>query len=506
MGCNAWNHPPGCNCGWGGDRGGGGWPSQEVVPARTAGVGDYAARAEHSNPAHKSPLILDPGVWIKSKEKRRNANCPVCWKAVYFVQADNGGRVFFDELGPPWPKHPCTDNAQAKGSQVVAYGGQRPGACERTAVTASDWYLLQDPRIELKDNYWHIEGFCRELKRYLRLRASEACINTPIPPVLVTEEGDSGAYWCSFVTKEAIALRHPALTSLFVSTISGPAVDTWNAALQGRSTAANAIGWAHSFFWDDVEDGERFKTHRVAEYWFRKAAERGSPEGENNYGVYKLRGGNGDPDLQEAWKYLLRGSFRMCSTSYGHLGSMLLDGFQDFNPTDLGLLLKAVGRQLTFQDLQSRVFEGGDDDDPTSLEVGVATEGSEFRYSPYDIAAYSYFETALNVAKLADPLPAWNLVWLSVQGLELPLRDGCVVEWHRSVNVPSGLLETMLFDLDDNLTEKVTLREALRMHPRRFLHYFESADTRHLTVERRSPDWKKRVIFRAKEADERMPE
>jgi hypothetical protein len=29
---------------------------------------------------------------------------------VFFYQSPYGGRVFFDELGPPWPKHPCTDN------------------------------------------------------------------------------------------------------------------------------------------------------------------------------------------------------------------------------------------------------------------------------------------------------------------------------------------------------------------------------------------------------------
>jgi hypothetical protein len=30
---------------------------------------------------------------------------------VFFYQSPTGGRVFFDELGPPWPKHPCTDNS-----------------------------------------------------------------------------------------------------------------------------------------------------------------------------------------------------------------------------------------------------------------------------------------------------------------------------------------------------------------------------------------------------------
>jgi hypothetical protein len=38
-----------------------------------------------------------------------NAQCPVCGRPVYFFANSAGSRVFFDELGPPWPKHPCTD-------------------------------------------------------------------------------------------------------------------------------------------------------------------------------------------------------------------------------------------------------------------------------------------------------------------------------------------------------------------------------------------------------------
>lgn len=34
-----------------------------------------------------------------------NATCPRCGKSVFFYQSPAGGRVFFNELGPPWPKH-----------------------------------------------------------------------------------------------------------------------------------------------------------------------------------------------------------------------------------------------------------------------------------------------------------------------------------------------------------------------------------------------------------------
>lgn len=41
-----------------------------------------------------------------------NARCPVCRAPVFFYANEFGSRVFFDDLGPPWPKHPCTDNSR----------------------------------------------------------------------------------------------------------------------------------------------------------------------------------------------------------------------------------------------------------------------------------------------------------------------------------------------------------------------------------------------------------
>jgi len=34
----------------------------------------------------------------------------VCGEEVWYYQNEFGSRVFFDEIGWPWPKHPCTDN------------------------------------------------------------------------------------------------------------------------------------------------------------------------------------------------------------------------------------------------------------------------------------------------------------------------------------------------------------------------------------------------------------
>lgn len=81
MPCNAHGHPPDCNCGWGG--------------------------VFH---ATRPSLEYGPGYWSQpSSHTDANAKCPVCGQRVFFYRSPDNGRVFFDALGPPWPKHPCTD-------------------------------------------------------------------------------------------------------------------------------------------------------------------------------------------------------------------------------------------------------------------------------------------------------------------------------------------------------------------------------------------------------------
>lgn len=92
--CNAWNHPIGCTCGWGGQGHAGrstGWAYQP--------------------PAHRaSAVILDTQYRSLASFTMPNSPCPVCGEPVFFYQSPHGGKVYFDSLGPPWPKHPCTDN------------------------------------------------------------------------------------------------------------------------------------------------------------------------------------------------------------------------------------------------------------------------------------------------------------------------------------------------------------------------------------------------------------
>lgn len=95
--CNAHNHPPGCNCGWGGVWYGGHtdaatWLFDRKPLPRRLGL-------QRGTTGSLSGGYVNP-----------NSKCPVCGAAVYYYESPYGGRVFFDSLGPPWPKHPCTSS------------------------------------------------------------------------------------------------------------------------------------------------------------------------------------------------------------------------------------------------------------------------------------------------------------------------------------------------------------------------------------------------------------
>jgi hypothetical protein len=88
--CNAKNHAPNCRCGWGGEGHLGGNSGNYGYPINVPPL-QFTAYETFVNP---------------------NARCPICTLPVFFYQSEYGGRVFFDALGPPWPKHPCTDNGR----------------------------------------------------------------------------------------------------------------------------------------------------------------------------------------------------------------------------------------------------------------------------------------------------------------------------------------------------------------------------------------------------------
>jgi hypothetical protein len=143
--CNAWNHSPGCTCGFGGD-------------GHLGGSGSYGLLSTLESDFYKriyekisySQLRIDKTRY--ESYVNPNAVCPVCGASVYFYQSPDGGRVFFDDLGPPWPKHPCTDN-----KELPARNQQTNNA--RPTWTEHGWVPIDSFAPTLIDGQYLIKGY-----------------------------------------------------------------------------------------------------------------------------------------------------------------------------------------------------------------------------------------------------------------------------------------------------------------------------------------------------------
>ncbi|EGQ7830892.1 hypothetical protein NZX34_004628 [Vibrio parahaemolyticus] len=88
------NHYPDCTCGW-------------CYKFRcTTGEGH-----KRNNTVERSVGNIREQSKVFVSYVNPSAYCPVCGASVFFYQSPHGGRVFFDSLGKPWEKHPCTDNS-----------------------------------------------------------------------------------------------------------------------------------------------------------------------------------------------------------------------------------------------------------------------------------------------------------------------------------------------------------------------------------------------------------
>lgn len=149
--CNAWNHNSNCRCGFGGEGHlGKNWD-------RLNSIGDDEFLKQ---------IILNPYEFIKREYDSftiPNAICPVCGAQVFFYQSPYGGRVFFDELQPPWPKHPCTDSSNSV--EIINSPGNRK---RRYKKFRNNWYPLTLHKSYLKiiDDYVLISGSINTGKSY----------------------------------------------------------------------------------------------------------------------------------------------------------------------------------------------------------------------------------------------------------------------------------------------------------------------------------------------------
>ncbi len=99
-----------------------------------------------------------------------NAVCPECGAPVFFYQSPYGGKVYFDELGPPWPKHPCTDHStvgnNSKSATIV-----KPTKSEHTSASwkIGNWQPIRVIRIYQEGDWWVVKAETLEGKVFVRL-------------------------------------------------------------------------------------------------------------------------------------------------------------------------------------------------------------------------------------------------------------------------------------------------------------------------------------------------
>lgn len=105
-----YNHPISCTCGW-------------CVNTGRIRINRSEVNASYLIHEAKSFLQRNGARSVAGCYVNPNAKCPVCGAAVFFYANAAGSRVYFDDLGPPWHKHPCTDNPTRRIREHVAFTG-----------------------------------------------------------------------------------------------------------------------------------------------------------------------------------------------------------------------------------------------------------------------------------------------------------------------------------------------------------------------------------------------
>jgi hypothetical protein len=145
--------------------------------------------------------------------------CPVCGDDVFLYQSEHGGRVFFDELGPPWPKHSCTDGARAVQSTAsVATDQSLP--TRRYSWQEAGWLPVTDLTVDSAgSNHVRLRG--KHNSQLLTLFVPVITVDAGTDPVVQIADSPiharrmvDGTYELAFLTQDLRPARTKAFTQL----------------------------------------------------------------------------------------------------------------------------------------------------------------------------------------------------------------------------------------------------------------------------------------------------
>ena len=140
--------------------------------------------------------------------------CPECRAPVFFVICPNGGRVFFDRLGPPWPKHPCTDSkhnvtistTRFQVENVVESRSSRPTLSAHSEMLSDlewmseGWRPVWITTIKPEDQWFVLKCRYVENDEYFRVLASDHILDVINAPAMISPMSDHGFARISFLT------------------------------------------------------------------------------------------------------------------------------------------------------------------------------------------------------------------------------------------------------------------------------------------------------------------
>lgn len=308
MPCNAWNHSSSCECGWGGQWHGsyGGRQASQSWTDEQISYRDYFHQYWTPGRLGRIASYVNP-----------NASCPVCGDRVFFYQSPYGGRVFFDELGPPWPKHPCTDNSSPMFGRTGCSDYPKPYMPSFSSVPAKPkWAKVGwDPALFV-DVIFEGPDFTVLIVQRIEnddcivLGINKALKVDPLSPIFIQERGDElGVFDISLLE---IDTHHtgPALARGYRNARQEADVRDWQEALAGSPEHQNLV--ALKLILDN--DAPRSATVSVLDeridlgavtFWLQRAADGGSGVAEANLRVLNAKrlsarfGGQGDISMDD---------------------------------------------------------------------------------------------------------------------------------------------------------------------------------------------------------------
>jgi hypothetical protein len=230
--CNAHNHWNSCGCGFGGDTGGGGGRRALIGTSRFVSVYEVLEHPISAGWAKDSQGTVKSYV-------NHNAHCPVCGELVFFYRSPYDGRVYFDELGWPWPKHPCTDNGrEPRRTTRDSVGASRPRVVPQRRLDG--WQPLLSARVHTSADSQRVTGDLGDSFQELLIPVGEK-IDAGSPVLLRPLASKPYVFEMTFLHSTSLRVQERK-SFAFDPKLTPVGVDIITAAASGDSAANYTIG------------------------------------------------------------------------------------------------------------------------------------------------------------------------------------------------------------------------------------------------------------------------